>query len=321
MTAPTLPTIERPATFNVYLKLSLVAITWGGTFVAGRYLAGHLNPMVSASLRFMLASAALTIFLLLSGRGFVRLSAIQLARVVFLGFCGIFAYSVFFFRGLQEVSAARASLIVALNPAAMAVVSYLFYRERLSLLKSVGIALCFAGVALVVSGGDPNTLLASPTAARSWTGELLIFGCVLSWTAYSVFCKGIVQQVGPLHTVAYSVYAGTLMLTAFTALSGGFNLHDIRALPLPGWLGLAYLGLLGSAITYIWYYDAIQQIGATRSGVFIALNPFAAVLLGALLLGETLTVSTLLGGTVIVAGIIACNRPPASTCRASAGKC
>ncbi|MGE8358122.1 MAG: EamA family transporter, partial [Microvirgula sp.] len=57
----------------------------------------------------------------------------------------------------------------------------------------------------------------------------------------------------------------------------------------------------------IWYYDGIARLGVTRAGSFIALNPLTAVLLGALLLGETLTWRTCAGGGLIIAGILLCN--------------
>ncbi len=72
---------------------------------------------------------------------------------------------------------------------------------------------------------------------------------------------------------------------------------------------LLYLGAIGSALAYIWYYKGIEQIGATRAGVFIALNPLTAVLLGALLLDEQLSAPTFMGGALIIVGIMICNRP------------
>ncbi|MNY61006.1 putative DMT superfamily transporter inner membrane protein [compost metagenome] len=70
-----------------------------------------------------------------------------------------------------------------------------------------------------------------------------------------------------------------------------------------------YLGVLGSALAYIGYYDGLRQIGATRSGVFIALNPLTAVILGALLLDEQMSGAMYLGGGVILLGIYLCNKP------------
>lgn len=80
-------------------------------------------------------------------------------------------------------------------------------------------------------------------------------------------------------------------------------------LHLPHLLRLLYLGVMGSALAYIGYYDGIRRIGATRAGVFIALNPLTAVICGAVMLGEPLTMPMWLGGAIILLGIYLCNKP------------
>ena len=264
--------------------------------------------MFSACLRFVLASAALSLFLLLSGKGFRRVNIRQALVVTLLGFCGIFSYSFFFFSGLQYISASRAALIVALNPAVMTLIAYLFYRERVTPLKVLGIVLCFGGVALVVGGGEAQ----GAASARGWLGEALIGGCVLSWSAYSVFCKTVVRQLGPLHTVTYSIYAGTVMLVLYAAATGVLDMSELWHFSMAEITSLFYLGVIGSAVAYIWYYEGIQQIGVARASVFIALNPLSAVLFGAALLGEQMTLATLFGGVLIISGIVVENRQSAA---------
>ena len=288
---------------SVYVRLTLVAVAWGGTFIAGRSLAG-VAPMFSACLRFVLASAALSLFLLLSGKGFRRVNVRQAIVVTLLGFCGIFSYSFFFFSGLQYISASRSALIVALNPAVMTLIAYLFYRERVPAIKVLGIVLCFCGVALVVGGGEAQ----GAAGARGWLGEALIGGCVLSWSAYSVFCKTVVRQLGPLHTVTYSIYAGTVMLVCYAAATGVLRMDAVWRFSMAEIASLFYLGVIGSAVAYIWYYEGIKQIGVARASVFIAINPLSAVILGAALLGEQITLATLLGGVLILGGIVVENR-------------
>lgn len=304
-------TIAATRDYSVYMRLALVAVAWGGTFIAGRSLAG-IAPMFSACLRFVLASMALSLFLLLSGNGFKRINARQALVVTLLGFCGIFSYSFFFFSGLQYISASRAALIVALNPAVMTLIAYLFYHEHVTPLKVLGIVLCFGGVALVVGGGDPQGAARGPMPVSPWLGEALIGGCVLSWSAYSVFCKTVVRQLGPLHTVTYSIYAGTVMLVLYAAATGVLDMSELWHFSLAEITSLFYLGVIGSAVAYIWYYDGIQQIGVARASVFIALNPLSAVLFGAALLGEQMTLATLFGGVLIISGIVVENRQSAA---------
>ncbi|VVO42824.1 DMT family transporter [Pseudomonas fluorescens] len=290
----------------VYLKLAAVTMIWGGTFVAGRFLADSLNPLLAASLRFLLASLALLLFMAVARIPLARPNRKQWLQLMVLGFFGIFFYNLCFFYGLQYINASRASLIVALNPAVIALASWLLFQERLSRVKLFGIGICLAGAGLVIVSRNQQVFNG---AAGAWIGDVLIFGCVLGWGIYSLYSRDLNHSLGPLQTVTYSILVGTVMLWATSAVRGELRVEALAALDFGQFFSLLYLGVLGSALAYIWYYDGIRKIGATRSGVFIALNPLTAVILGALLLGEHMTLPMYLGGGLILGGIYLCNKP------------
>ncbi|NWE71231.1 EamA family transporter [Pseudomonas gingeri] len=290
----------------VYFKLAGVSMIWGGTFVAGRFLSADIAPLLLASLRFLLASLILLVFIAVARIPLALPDRKQFAQLAVLGLFGIFLYNLCFFYGLHYINASRASLIVVLNPAVFGLASWLFFKERLGPLKILGILVCMGGAGLVIVSGNRNLF---EGASQAWIGDLLIFGCVLSWAVYSLFSRHLTRALGPLTTVTYSIWLGTAMLWLATWLRGEASLDVIDALTAPQLLSLVYLGGLGSALAYIWYYDGIQRIGATRAGVFIGLNPLTAVICGALLLGEQLTSIMCLGGVLIMAGIYLCNRP------------
>ncbi len=291
---------------RVCFKLAGVSMIWGGTFVAGRLLSSDIAPLLLASLRFLLASVILLVFILVTRIPLVRPDKKQLVQLALLGFFGIFLYNLCFFYGLHYINASRASLIVVLNPAVFGLASWLFFKERLSASKVLGIVVCMGGAGLVIISGNRSVFEGS---TQTRVGDLLIFGCVLSWAVYSLFSRNLTRVLGPLATVTYSIWLGTAMLWLTTWMRGEVSLAVMGALNPPQLLSLVYLGGLGSALAYIWYYDGIQRIGATRSGVFIGLNPLTAVICGALLLGEQLTLIMCLGGGLILAGIYLCNRP------------
>ncbi|MFJ4118577.1 DMT family transporter [Pseudomonas psychrophila] len=291
----------------VYAKLVMVSCLWGGTFVAGRYLAVDMAPLLSACLRFLLASLTLVLMLGLKRNLKISLSAGQCLHLAALGFFGVFAYNLFFFYGLHFISSSRASLIVALNPALIALTAFAISRERLRPVNLAGIVLCIAGASTVIISKGTGSIA---SVSGAWRGDVLILGCVMSWVIYSVFARRLVREIGPLHTVAYSVMAGSLMLFIAAIVQGDLNLPALSHIQQTQWLSLIYLGVLGSALAYIWYYDGIQKIGVTQSGSFIALNPLSAVVLGMLVLGERLSLAMVLGGVLAITGIVLCNRSP-----------
>ena len=278
-----------------YLRLFMVAFFWGGTFVAGRSLAGSVDPVSAAFFRFSIASVLL-LAITWQREKLPRISLQQLLVVTTLGATGIFAYNLFFFNGLTLIAAGRASLIIALNPVFITISSAFIHKEPLPARRIVGILLSVSGAIIVITRGTPWTIFAGGIGR----GELLIFGCVLSWTLYSVIGKTAMRGLSPLVAVCYSSVAGTLLLLVIAIPNGSFA-AALNYSP-AAWLSIAYLGLFGTVVGFLWYFQGIKAIGASRAAVFINFVPVNGVLLATLLLGEPLTLSLLAGGALVVTG-------------------
>ncbi len=286
----------------VYFKLLLTALFWGGTFIAGRSLAGQVEPFSAAFLRFLMASLVLVAWVLRVERTLPRLQPKEWGMLAILGMTGVFAYNFMFFKGLQMIPAGRASLIIANNPVAIALVSALAYREPLGLRRSLGVLVSLLGAMVVISKGD----LVSIFREGVGLGELLILGCVASWTTYSVLGKLILRSLSPAISVCGSAVVGTAALLP-AALWEGITEHlpDYR---LGSWFALAYLGLFGTVLGFVWFYQGVRELGPTRAGLFINLVPVFAILLAWLILSEPVTASLGVGAVLVCGGIYLTNR-------------
>ncbi|MFN2273536.1 MAG: DMT family transporter [Anaerolineales bacterium] len=283
-----------------YVKLVLTNLFWGGTFIAGRIAAAQIGPFSGALGRFLVASAALWILLMLRGERLPRLDRRGWLLVGAMALTGLIGYNACFFLGLRQVDAGRASLIIALNPVFITIGSALVFRERLSRLGLIGITVSLLGAALVITRGDLRQV-----SAGFGPGELFILGAVLCWLAYTLLGKAALRRLTPLAATAYASLVGCLGLLPLAALleSGNWSFPSTQLL-----LALAYLGLFGTAIGFVWYYDALRQLGPARTGIFLNLVPLFGVLLGFFLLGERLALPTLFGGGLVVAGVVMTNR-------------
>ncbi len=286
-----------------YLKLLGMAVFWGGTFIAGKLAAQNVGPYSAAFLRFAIAS----VFLLLAAWKIEgRLPAIrarQLLPVFLLGLTGVLAYNVFFFKGLKLIEAGRAAIIIANNPIGIALFSALIFRERLTPLRLAGIFVSISGAVLVITRGSWSVL---GSGTVGW-GELFILGCVASWVTFSLLGKALLSEMSPLASVLYASLSGALCL-ALPAWQEGI----LAALPgyaLEDWLALFYLGFFGTVLGFIWYYQGIQRIGATKAGVFINFVPVSAIIFSFFILDEPLTKSLLAGALLVLAGVYLTNRP------------
>jgi drug/metabolite transporter (DMT)-like permease len=288
---------------SVYLKLIAVAFFWGGTFVAGRFLAVDAHPVSAAFFRFAIASVCLLIAVFKIEGHLPKIDFRQGMAVVALGMTGILAYNLFFFNGLALIGAGRAALIIALNPVAITLCSVLIYRERLPLSRIMGIPLSVFGALVVITRGHPLMILSGGVGR----GELLISGCVLSWTLYSIIGKTAMRGLSPLAAVCWSSTVGTLLLLVPALFYGSFA--EAQHFSWPVWLSIAYLGLFGTVVGFLWYFEGIKSIGPSRAAVFINFVPVSAVLLATLLLDEPLDVSLLGGGFLVVLGAYLANAP------------
>lgn len=275
----------------------MAAMFWGGTFIAGRVLAPLLDPVSAAFLRFLTASCLLVGWLYLTQGRLPRLSFRQTIAVTALGVTGVLAYNLLFFGGLQTVEAGRAALIVALNPIVIALASIWFFNERLTGRQLLGIALSLTGAVIVIARGELDALLRGGVGQ----GELLLIGCVVSWVLYTLIGKRLLHQLSPLAAVTHASVAGTLMLGLMVITRGGLDIEQLFAAEIL--LSIAYLAVFGTVLAFVWYYSGVQAIGPGRAGQFINLVPVSGVMLGALLLGEPLTHSLLLGALLVVSGL------------------
>lgn len=284
-----------------YIKLLFTALFWGGTFIAGRMVALSMGPWSAALLRFVLASLCLILFILYTEGRLPPITRRQIPGLIILGLTGVFAYNAFLFKGLQEVAAGRASLIVATNPAIITLLSVLLYREKVNGVRCLGVVLSICGAIIVISRGDPGSLLNSAVGM----GELYIFGCVVSWVIFSLAGKSIMQGMSPLNAILYSSLIGALMLL-YPAWQEGLW-PTLPHLSLTDWLALFYLGFFGTVLGTVFYYQGIRAIGASRASLFINFVPICAVLLGFLILHEPLTLSLLTGALLVSSGVYLTN--------------
>jgi drug/metabolite transporter (DMT)-like permease len=286
-----------------YAKLLVTMLFWGGTFVAGKWAVREAPPFFVASLRFAIASVVLWALVAGRQRGSgeripVPEGGVQWAGLFSLGLTGVFLYNFVFLTGLTWTSATNGSLIVAFNPLLTAVLSALWLKERIRPVQAVGLFLALFGVGVVITRGSIAVL-------RSLSfnpGDLLMLGAPLAWALYTILGKKVLACFPPLVATAYASLFGTFLLLPAAALEGSL-LSGAGQLTVYGWIAVLQLALLGTVAGFVWWYEGVEALGASRAAVFVNLVPLFGVLLSALILSEKLDVSQLAGGILVVLGV------------------
>jgi drug/metabolite transporter (DMT)-like permease len=227
-----------------------------------------------------------------------RISRKQLKQMAVLGATGIFAYSFFFFNGLRLVKASHGALIVALNPVLVMLISSFIGKERISMLKLVGLLLSLTGTALVISHGDLDELF----SRFSW-GDAFMLGCPVSWALYTYYAKDTLSNATPLQASTWAILLGLLMISVFVP----FESMPLQVDP-EIWLAIAYLGICGSVLGFVWYYEGVQKIGPIRTSAFNNLIPIFAMALSVILLDEAVHAYMVYGAAMVIGGVFLINR-------------
>lgn len=289
---------------KIYLKLVLTTFFWGGTFVAARVAVAEAPPFFAASCRFAIAASCL--FLLVAwnarreGQPLPRPKDLRQAGALFsLGLSGIFCYNAIFFTGLKLTTATSGALIVAINPLLTAVLSALWLRERVTATQAAGLLISLCGVATVISKGSWDVIANLSFNA----GDVIMLGAPLCWAVYSILGKKVLGSLSPLAATAYASLFGTLLLVPAALLEHFRAGPGMPGFTLAGWLAVLQLAILGTVVGFVWWYQGVQAIGASRAALFVNLVPLFGALQAALFLGERVVAPQLVGGLLVVAGV------------------
>ena len=269
---------------------------WGATPTIGRLLASYEAPFVVVFGRFVVAVICL-VFLMKLGRHFQKVPKIFWWKFVILGASGILLHNGLLYEGLESVTASHASILLALIAIQVTILDAIISRSFPSIVTLAGVFLCFAGVVYVITDGDLS-LLGEIVFRR---GEILVFLSGLSWAVYSVVGKDLLNRYPPIVVTTYAALVGLLFLFPFAlfdtekTIAIYTNLESVAL--------IFFLGSFGSALGFVWYYQAVSQIGVINTSVYVNFIPIFGVLSAHIFLDEPLVNSLFIGGVIVFVGL------------------
>lgn len=282
----------------IYVKLILVALFWGGTFIATRIAAQTFEPFMGASLRYLIACLFLLPLAWKTNRNFLKVNRNEFFQLCLLGFSGIFAYNFFFFKGLKLVPASHGALLVALNPIMVMLFSAWRYREKIRTIQIIGMLVSLSGVIWVISRGNLMELF----SGFQW-GDAYMLGCPVTWAIYTLAGKDALKTTSPIQASAWASLSGVIMLLLFAST-------ESYPAFVPGkvWIALSYLGVIGTVLAFVWYYEGVMKLGVTKTAVFNNLVPVFALILSMIILKEQVHTYTFIGAVLVIGGVVIINR-------------
>jgi O-acetylserine/cysteine efflux transporter len=262
-----------------------VALVWGMGIVFAKAAIAHFPPILLMTFRFAVTALALV--------WFVRPPVALFGHIFLIALIsGALQYSLTF-TGLQYVDASIAVLIVQLEVPFLVLLGALFLKETPGLRKWLGIAAAFAGVALI--SGEPRLRDAG-------SAVFLLVAGPFAWAVGQVMVRRL-GQVSGITLITWMAVFATPQLFVLSLILEDNHWAVIRSADWVVWGTVIYLGLIMTALGYGLWYTLVRRHPVSQVAPFLLLMPVFSVLGGVAVLGESLSLRTVLGGLVVVGGV------------------
>ena len=298
---PPLPAARRESPLGAYLAFAAICVIWGTTFVGIRVAIETIPTLLVSGLRFIAAGLILLFIAGLTGARFPRRAEEWRAQIV-SGILMTAAGNTLVVYAEHELTSGLAALLAATIPIWMALMEGILGLSTLTRRKVAGLALGFGGVGVLVAPaiGRPDL---------SWPFFLAVGAMQLNaicWNSGSLYSRRHPASSDPMANAVVQMLAGGLVVTALAFVTGQgprLAMFSVRST-----FALLYLTIFGSVIAYTAYNYALSKISAGRVSSYAYVNPIVAVVVGALVLNEPVTMRMICAMLVILAGVAVIQR-------------
>lgn len=279
------------------MALCWVGFFWGTTWIASKEGVKHMPALQLAGIRQFIAGSLYLCFFLFKKtpwpKGKQWKSILILSVLNFVLSNGLSTW------GVKYISSGLGAIIGAMVPLWILFIS-IFNGERITKLAIFGILVCFGGVCIIFYEHLLDFL-----QPDFQFGILISIIATITWAFGTLYTKKKAASFNPYFSLGLQMFISSLSLFVFIgATETGIPLSEI---PSNSWWAIAYLVIFGSILTFIAFIYALQKLPTELSSLYAYLNPIVAVILGSLLLGETLTLAIIFGGSVTLIGLYLIN--------------
>jgi drug/metabolite transporter (DMT)-like permease len=281
-----------------YLLLSLTAFFWSLNWVIGRAIVGHVTPFALAYIRWIVALALMLPFAWREIQANKEVIRRNWKMIAWLGFWGTGLHNVFAYAGLQYTTATNGVILNSSVPIMIIVLAWLIYRDTITRVQSVGVAISMLGVFAILTRGDPAVL----ANLQLNKGDIIVVVGMVFWAAYTVFLRHKPVGLPGLALLACCASFGVVLLTPLFVIEMVFLDGRIELTPAT-LAAMLYVGIFPSFVGYIFWNRGVAEVGPNISGIFMHLMPVFGSLLAWLFLGEQIRVFHIVGIALILSGI------------------
>ena len=279
------------------LALCFVSFFWGTTWIASKEGVKHMPALQLAAIRQFLGGFFYISFFLFKKAPWPK--GKQWKTIIILSILNFVLSNGLSTWGVKYISSGLGAIIGALVPLWVVIITF-FRGERLSRLSVIGMMISFSGICVIFYDHLTDFLIPSFRF-----GILVSVASTLTWAFGTLYTKKKAATFNPYFSLGLQMFLSSILIFAYTGATGiSVPLSQIPAI---SWWSIAYLVVFGSVLTFIAFIYALQNLPAEISTIYSYINPIVAVLLGAIIFGETLNAAIAIGGSVTLLGLYMVN--------------
>ena len=281
-----------------FLALCWVSFFWGTTWLASKEGVKYMPAIQLVAIRqFLGATLYLSYFLFKKstwpkGKQWKTIFILSILNFVLSN--GLSTW------GVKYISSGLGAIIGALVPLWVVIIS-LFRGEKLVKLSIIGLVVGFAGVCVIFYEHLSDFLIFDFRF-----GIIISIISTLTWAFATLYTKKKAASFNPYFSLGIQMFISSIFLFAYLGATG--SAVSLSSIPMISWISIGYLVLFGSVLTFIAFIYALQHLPAEINSIYAYINPIIAVLLGAYVFGEPLTISIALGGIITLFGLYLVNK-------------
>ncbi len=280
------------------VALCWVSFFWGTTWIASKEGVKHMPALQLAGIRQLLGGVLYISFFLFKKTTWPK--GKQWRTIIILSVLNFVLSNGLSTWGVKYISSGLGAIIGTIFPLWIVLISF-FKGQKLVKLAVIGLLVSFAGVCVIFYEHLDDFL-----NVDFRFGIILSLLSTFSWAFGSMYTKEKAASFNPYFSLGLQMIISICILLSLTSLTG--NAVSVFAIPMNSWYAIAYLVVVGSVLTFIAFIYSLQKLPAELNSVYAYINPIVAVLFGALIFGEQLTVSIGIGGSITLIGLYLVNK-------------
>jgi drug/metabolite transporter (DMT)-like permease len=294
---------------RIWLALGTVYLLWGSTYLGIKFSLETIPPYLMGSLRFLVAGGVLYLVAVRTGDAAAdRVGPRQWWAALIIGAALLLGGNGGVILAEQYVPTGIVALLVGTAPLWMAVIDRLVFGRRLPPLVIVGLIIGFGGVAFLVGSPGPGRV--------NLFGAALALAAPICWASGSVFTRHVKLPIRPLVAAAMEMLWAGVLFGILSVATGELGRVHLQSISMTSVLALLYLIVFGSLVGFSAYVWLLRAAPLSLVSTYAYVNPVVAVILGAIFVGEAISLRLVIAGGIIITAValivVARNRGAAS---------